>query len=94
MLKNASDSRSTLRVETLKLLPNIVEGAVRECPLLPSFQLRLRLTYLRMFAHLQGNNRQMQGKSLFEFRSRIFILTNFYSRTYGLASNREPNATW
>jgi hypothetical protein len=31
MLENASDSRPTLRTETLELLPNIMEGAVREC---------------------------------------------------------------
>jgi hypothetical protein len=44
-----SDGRSTLQVETLELLPNIMEGAVRECLLLPSFLLSPRLTYLRMF---------------------------------------------
>jgi hypothetical protein len=31
MLENASNSRLTLRTETLELLPNIIKGAVREC---------------------------------------------------------------
>jgi len=39
MLKNALGGRSTLQAETLELLPNTAEGAFREWPLLPSFQL-------------------------------------------------------
>jgi hypothetical protein len=46
------------------------------------------------FANLQANNRQVQGKSLFGYPSRIFILTDFYSRTYKLAPNGESKATW
>jgi hypothetical protein len=61
ILKNASNSRPTLQVETLELLPNIMEGAVRECPLLPNFQL-----ISECLTRLQGNNGKMQGKSLFE----------------------------
>jgi hypothetical protein len=34
----------------------------------------------------------MQGKSLFEFCSKIFILINLYFKMYKLALNRELNA--
>jgi hypothetical protein len=34
----------------------------------------------------------MQGKSLFEFCNRIFILINLYFKTYKLALNGESNA--
>jgi hypothetical protein len=67
-----------------------MEGAVREYPLLPSFQLSPRLTYLECFAR----DKQMQGKSLFKFRSSFFILTDLYSRTHELTSNGESNVTW
>jgi hypothetical protein len=32
MLKNGSNGRSTLQLETLELLPHIMEGAIRKCP--------------------------------------------------------------
>lgn len=92
MLKDASDSRPTLQAETLELLPNIMEGAVRECPCCQATNRGSLIS--EFFTHLHGKNTQMQGKSLFELHSKIFISTNLHSRTYKLARNGKSNATW
>ena len=67
MLKNTFDGRSTLQIDTLELLPIVMEGALRKCRPVSHMALskhQAHTYYIEYIGQLQVIHRQMEGMSL------------------------------
>jgi hypothetical protein len=73
MLKNASNGCSTLQLETLELLPHMMEGALRECPC-TCLQRNLKLTPITQST--LGSNRQSMDRCRASYHLLIILAEN------------------